>query len=478
MVKLRLDRFFFTVLAVPLDFLAVIFAGFVAWALRFSPWVQTLRPVAFGLAFSEYLALIFVAALFTVAAIATTGLYRFPHSEIGRIGAAARIALSTSATLAAAAFAIFFRQELFDSRFLVLATWILGTAFIIGERSVVALFEDFLTKRFGIGLRKALVIGGDTVTDQLIRALERNPAFGMRIAKRLSEPDLEEVAVSLGNPGIEAIVLANPDYPRERIVELVDFAQERRLAFWFVPNLFQTLTANARADLIGGIPVVELRRTALDGWGRVFKRTLDIAGAFVLLVLCAPLMALIALAVKLEDPQGPVIYRNRRAGEHGKFFDTLKFRSMYWKHSTGPGAPDPEGAITFERELARRQSVRKGPVWKILNDPRRTRVGRFLEHTSLDELPQLFNVFLGEMSLVGPRPHMLEQVAEYEKRHRRVLDIKPGITGVAQISGRSDLDFDEEVRLDTYYIEHWSLWLDLKIIAATPFVVLMRRHRS
>lgn len=479
-MKFTFDRLFFTVLAVPLDFAAVVLAGLFAWTIRFSETVQAIRPAIFAtsLPFGEYVQMLLIAAAVTVAVLAVLGMYRFPRPEPGRVGSALRIFVATSTTLAAIALIFFFKQELFESRFLVIAGWALATVLLITERAFVGVVERWLARRFGIGLRKAMVIGNDAITERVVKMLSQDASFGLRVVKRLHEPSIEEVARAVGNPGVEVIVLADPDYPKERVVPLVDFVHEQHLSFRFVPNLFQTLTSNTAVGVVGGVPVVELRRTALDGWGRVFKRAMDIVGSLAGIVFFAPAMAVIAFLIKLEDPSGPVIYRNQRAGERGRPFFTLKFRSMYWKYSTGPDAPDPEGAMEFERKLAKERSRRKGPVWKILDDPRRTQVGRFIERTSLDELPQFFNVLKGDMSLVGPRPHMLEQVAAYSRKHKHVLAIKPGITGMAQISGRSDLDFEDEVHLDTHYIEHWSPWLDMKIMFRTPFAVFFQRHQS
>ncbi|MBI2582969.1 sugar transferase, partial [Candidatus Azambacteria bacterium] len=195
------------------------------------------------------------------------------------------------------------------------------------------------------------------------------------------------------------------------------------------------------------------------------------------LILFAPLMALIAFLIKW-DSRGPVIYKNERVGPKGKVFKTYKFRTMKLEYCVGPEYPNHAWAFAYHQKLAQERSLRKGPVPKVMDDPRRTRIGRFLERTSLDELPQFWNVMLGNMSLVGPRPHMPVEVAEYEKHHKKVFNIKSGLTGLAQISGRSDLDFEDEVKLDTYYIENWSFGLDLEILLKTPFVVLFRRHRA
>ena len=148
---------------------------------------------------------------------------------------------------------------------------------------------------------------------------------------------------------------------------------------------------------------------------------------------------------------------------------------MYKKYCVGQQFPDHEHALEYEKKLIKERSEKTGPVYKIKNDPRVSPVGLFLRRTSIDELPQLFNVLAGQMSLVGPRPHQPREVEQYEKHHKRVLEIKPGLTGLPQISGRSDLSFEEEVKLDTYYIEQWSLKLDLIILLKTPFAVLGQR---
>lgn len=180
-----------------------------------------------------------------------------------------------------------------------------------------------------------------------------------------------------------------------------------------------------------------------------------------------------AIAIKFES-RGPIIFKNERVGHEGGF-NVYKFRYMKFEHCVGAQNPNRKDALEFEKELIESQSVRKGPVYKIKNDPRKTRIGRIIEPLSIDELPQLFNVLLGDMSLVGPRPHQPREVEKYETWQRRTLSIKPGVTGLAQISGRSDLNFADEARLDIYYIENWSLWMDIEILFKTFFVLLKGR---
>jgi len=208
--------------------------------------------------------------------------------------------------------------------------------------------------------------------------------------------------------------------------------------------------------------MVEVKRTALDGWGRILKRVFDLIFSFLLLIIFSPLFLILGIIIKM-DSQGPIFYHAKRIGAYGREIKIWKFRSMV------------KNADKLKQKLLAENEREDGPLFKMEADPRVTRVGRFIRKWSLDELPQFLNAFKGDMSLVGPRPHEPNEVKQYEKHHKKLLNIKPGITGLAQVSGRSDLDFEEEVRLDTFYIENWSLWLDLIILIKTPLVVLLRK---
>jgi lipopolysaccharide/colanic/teichoic acid biosynthesis glycosyltransferase len=186
-------------------------------------------------------------------------------------------------------------------------------------------------------------------------------------------------------------------------------------------------------------------------------------------------MLLTAICIMIETGW-PIIYKNERVGQNGQKFFTYKFRSLYQKYCTGKqfGA-EGEKALVTEEELIQKQNAKEGPIYKIKDDPRITPFGKFIRKWSLDELPQFFNVLKNEMSLVGPRPHQPREVEKYQKQHKIVLTIKPGVTGMAQISGRSNLNFEEEIRLDTFYIEHWSIILDIIILIKTPFAVIKNK---
>lgn len=186
----------------------------------------------------------------------------------------------------------------------------------------------------------------------------------------------------------------------------------------------------------------------------------------------------IALLIYFEDPSGPVIYKNRRIGQQGKVFNCYKFRYLKWeyciKESYGTKNED-DPAIAFEQKLIQQQSTRRGPLYKIHKDPRKTHIGNFLEKYSLDELPQFFNVLRGDMSIVGPRPHQPREVSLYEQYQERLLTVKPGITGMAQVNGREENNFSKEAELDIFYIENWSFLLDLKIMFKTCSIIFTRK---
>jgi exopolysaccharide biosynthesis polyprenyl glycosylphosphotransferase len=253
---------------------------------------------------------------------------------------------------------------------------------------------------------------------------------------------------------------------------LVDYCAIHNITFKYIPTTLQT--SKIIVGVLDGEPIIEVKNTPLDGWGRIIKRIFDIAFAIFGIILSSPIMLLAALAIKLTS-EGNVIYKNERIGADGEKFFVYKFRYMRWEHCMTKENNKLEEAVKLEKELIAKQSVRKGPLYKIKDDPRKTKVGAFIEKYSIDELPQFFNVLFGSMSMVGPRPHQKREVEKYMEYHRRLLTIKPGVTGMAQISGRSDLDFEDEYRLDLYYIENWSLFLDVQIIIKTFFTLFHRR---
>jgi exopolysaccharide biosynthesis polyprenyl glycosylphosphotransferase len=260
---------------------------------------------------------------------------------------------------------------------------------------------------------------------------------------------------------VDEVIIADPDFPQREAVELVDECHQRGVVVRIAPSTMEILIH--RAEFVPGqsVPLFELKPPVFEGFDYVLKRSFDLVVSLLTIVVLSPLLLAIALAVKLSS-RGSVIYRSVRPGIGGAPFDCLKFRTMY---------RDADDRLPALEEL----NEASGALFKIRDDPRVTPVGRLLRRYSLDELPQLLNVVRGEMSLVGPRPLPQRDYERLEDWHKKRYLVLPGVTGLWQVSGRADLDFDDLVRLDFLYLERWSVFLDLTILVKTIPAVLMRR---
>lgn len=466
-------RLFFTVIRVPLDYLMLILAALLTYLIRFES-LRIIRPVIYEIPLREYIDLIVWIAVGWIILFALHGLYRTRRPRL--MEELSRIIFGCATGFVAIMIYLVFRQELFSSRFILLGTFLLALVCITVGRLVIRGFER-AALAYGIGVEYLAFIGSPPSRQALRHEFESKRNLGFRVAAEfdhLTEKAAEDIKTLKKNYHLDGIVLTDPTVSRDESLRTIDCAESLHVRFFYSADLFAAAATNIAIHTFAGLPVIELKKTSLDGWGRVAKRTFDIMGSTLLLILTSPLMLLGALTVLFETGR-PIIFKNERFGEHGRTFDALKFRSMHQKFSIGKQFPDHEHALSYEKKLIEERSDKKEGVYKIKDDPRVTRVGQLLRRWSLDELPQMWNVFLGDMSLVGPRPHQPREVGEYAQYHRHVLAIKPGITGLAQISGRSDLSFEEEVRLDTYYVENWSLGLDVFILLKTPFVVLLRK---
>ncbi|HEY5806293.1 MAG TPA: sugar transferase, partial [Candidatus Saccharimonadales bacterium] len=248
--------------------------------------------------------------------------------------------------------------------------------------------------------------------------------------------------------------------------KILTFAQENHVSYRFVPGNTELFVGNIEVELFrSSVPVITVHQTALFGWGRVVKRLFDLVAGTIALIIFMPLMLLIMLALKIAEPKAPVFYRPRRLGRFGNTFEFYKFRSMYWKYCMSP----EEGFVKMGRPDLLKQFRKNGD--QLPNDPRITPIGRFLRKTSLDELPQIFNVLKGDLSLVGPRALDPIDVEKYDKKNL-ILAVKTGVTGLAQVSGRREISFEERRKLDLYYVQNWSFWMDIVILVKTVRVVL------
>ena len=313
--------------------------------------------------------------------------------------------------------------------------------------------------------RNILIVGGGPVARSIAQALHNDPLQHALVRGFLAD-DVPLSSSVLGRiedldwlaraEFIDEVILALPDEP-VRMRKAAEVALHNHLDIRAVPDLPPDFWLDAGVDRIGEVPVVTLHREPLPSAALFFKRLLDVGGAALGLVLASPLMAVVALLIRLDSP-GPILYAAERVGAKGRRFRCFKFRSMV------------TDADCLKEDL-RDRNQRQGPIFKIDDDPRITRVGRIIRRYSLDELPQLWNVLRGEMSLVGPRPHPVDDVNHYELHHYRRLDVNPGITGLWQITARNCSSFELNMHLDLTYIENWSLLLDLRILASTVRVL-------
>jgi exopolysaccharide biosynthesis polyprenyl glycosylphosphotransferase len=332
----------------------------------------------------------------------------------------------------------------------------------------------YTLRRRGRMVRRVVVVGGDADIDEVVAVLERDRHIGFRpvgvCTPRPSTADdgltatrlTADIRRACHEGGADTVLVARGACSSSEDLRRVSWDLEGSdIELVVVPSLFDVAGPRIHVSTVAGLPLIHLDKPQAGRARGALKRLVDLAGSLVALVLLAPLMAAIALAAKLEDG-GPVFFRQRRVGLHGEVFSCWKFRSM--QHN----AADLEASMRVEQG-------HDGALWKMREDPRVTRVGRLIRRYSLDELPQLFNVLRGDMSLVGPRPQQEWEVALYTSAHERRLLVRPGMTGLWQVSGRSNLTFSEAVRLDLFYVDNWSVLTDLEILVKTVRAVLLPR---
>lgn len=411
-----------------------------------------------------------VAAVSMLTAFASQRLYttRYldrPADELRRV-------LMGSALGAGGLWAVAFIMGVEMSRGLAVAAPLAVCLLVLVER--MTLRSKFRTVRAKGGLRRDVVLIGDNAESTAIRdLLDADPSLGYRVLQTVELSDgalsgngthtseLERIVATVQRSGARGVVLSSTalDLPSSNwlVRQLTDAGYQVELS----STLRDVASSRLMVRELGRFPILYVEPTKRTGWRSVAKRTFDVAGSLVLMLAALPLMGLAALAIKLTSP-GPVLFRQERVGRDGRRFEVFKLRTM---------------VVDAEERLAEIKHLNQadGPLFKVDRDPRVTRVGAFLRTTSLDELPQLFNVLRGEMSLVGPRPALPSEVAEWSSELHGRLRVQPGITGMWQVSGRSDASFDDYVRFDLYYVDNWSLATDVSILFRTVPAVLLRR---
>lgn len=367
---------------------------------------------------------------------------------------------------------LFLYREFWFSRLVIANAWWIAI-FLLGLLRLIIFETNRILRSKGWGVKNSLILGAGEMGQLLALKISTDQTLGYQAVGFLDDdlnkqgksyhqiPVLGTVAVVskiIQQRKIEEVIIASSKFPDQKVLDVITECEKFGVEFKIVPGILELIASRVDIDELAGVPLLTVSEIRLKGLNAAVKRLADIFLSALGIILLSPVFLLFSFLVKVTSA-GPVLFAQERVGLDGKMFNMFKFRSM---------VKDAETQLTELESL----SETEGHLFKIKEDPRITPLGKFMRRFSIDELPQLFNVFFGQMSLVGPRPPLPREVDKYTGWHKKRLRVRPGITGPWQVSGRSLLPFDDMVRLDIYYIENWSLWLDFKILLRTIPVVL------
>lgn len=452
---------------VVLDALMVALAFGLAYQIRsWVPWPNELTADAET--FTRYVGMLLLQVVSVIALLFFYQQYYIPRA-VSRVDQFyAVFAAVTIGTLLAVAFSVFIFSNDFDfPRAMVAYAWLGAIFLIMLGRALHQAVRAWLLGR-GLGKDRTLIVGSGEMARAVLQRIIWSPKLGYEVIGLVNGHEKGDV---LGVPvlgttrdlpqliethRINEVIIAMPEQGHRETVRIIAMCERGQVSIKVFPDIFQFVASQPTIGDLGGLPLISVRDYAMRGYLLVFKRLLDIAASLFGLICFSPLMMLIAAAIKLESPGG-VFFVQERMGLDGQPFKIIKFRSM------------------------RNDAEKHGPGWTVQNDPRQTRLGRFIRQVEIDELPQLINVLLGEMSLVGPRPEQVHYVQEFRNTVPRYMDrhrAKAGMTGWAQVNGlRGDTSISERTKFDLWYIENWSLLLDIKIVVRTVWQIINRKAR-
>lgn len=443
-----------------LDAVLAALAFILAYQLR--SWIPWPAELVNAVPLVRYIPVLIVHVLSIVATLLFYRQYVIPRA-VSRIDQlyAVFAAVSIGVMMSVALTSFLFKNTSFEveyPRAMVIYAWLVTIILLMLGRTLHQAVRDGLQRR-GWGRDRLIIVGTGDVARIILQRVLWSPNLGYELvglvnSERTASPISgvpvlgvpEDLPAIIDEYAIDEVMIVIPEQGHREVVRVISYCERGRVSIKVFPDIFQFMTSQATIDDLGGLPLLSVRDFAMRGYLMFFKRLIDIAGSLLGLVIISPLMLLVAIAIKLESP-GPVFFVQDRMGLDGKPFPMVKFRSM------------------------RQDAEKDGPGWTTDNDPRRTKLGTFLRNVDIDELPQLINVFMGEMSLVGPRPeqpYYVDQfrrsVPRYMERHRE----KAGMTGWAQVNGlRGDTSILERTKYDLWYTENWSIWLDVKILLRT-----------
>ena len=461
---------------------ALIFTGFgIAYLLRYQvSWPAPLDRIVAEVAtenlvpFSAFLPIVLILQVLLSIRFIGSGFYR-PSRRMTLLDETTAIAGNVITMIALLMVVVFLYRPFFYSRLIFAFAAITIIGLLLSWRLLLIGIRHWFWSR-GLGRERVLVVGGTGLGQLVMQSLTASPGIGYTLVGYLSDQpiiasnrarvfqylgDLDDFETVVLQQDIQHVIIALPFWEYERLPELATRCQQLGVEYQIAPDIYQLSFDRVDIMHLSGIPLLQPKAVQLQGLNLALKRIFDLLAVLISLPITIPLAIIIAFLIWFDSGH-PIIFRQQRVGKHGKLFTCYKFRTM---------VPDAEQR---RKELIRHNEA-DGPLFKMRADPRVTRIGRWLRRTSLDELPQLYNVLRGDMSLIGPRPALPEEVARYEPWHHRRLAVLPGLACLPQALGRSEISFDEQVRLDIYYAENWSLSLDFRILMMVIPAILSGR---
>lgn len=461
----------FRLLSVPVDYCMFVAAFILAFIVRH----EQSKPLAYATTGRSFLYVILPVLSIWLIIFALAGLYELKATR-SRFREFIRVIMATAMGVMTLIIIDFFVQNpIFPSKSIPIYGFIFSVLLVSIARFILYSLQQYLYK-FNIGTHNTLIIGNGPKRIEFQKNLQNESSVykiiqSVQINKSLDYKKLQQLNDTYK---LDDIFLIEDSNNRDDITKLINFCRQNQLQMHIVATVSELYDAPMQMARIKNTPIIEVMATPLEGWGRIVKRLFDIMLSIISIVLVMPFMIIIALVIKITDP-GKVFYSHQRLTRSGKKFKVLKFRTMKQKYCTGgkfSGKTDIEILQTFNdpaliEEFKKTQKLRK--------DPRISNFGKFLRKTSLDELPQLLNILKGDLSFVGPRPIIEEELIRYGDESGLFLHIRPGLTGLWQVSGRNDVDYSQRVKLDIYYIENWRISLDIAILIKTIGVVLFKK---
>lgn len=460
----------FRVLLIPIDYIMIVWGFVLAYMVR----NEQAKPLAYLISGRSFLRIILPLILVWIVIYAMAGLYNIKALRSRLVEFTRVVTASALGVMVLIILDFYSLDPFFPSKSIPVYGFVFAVGLVIFARNVLYYVQQYLY-RFKVGVHNTVIIGRGSSRIQFQKNLNAESKL-YRVVENIAFSnnfDLKQLNKINKLHSIDDMFVLEDKLTKEQINQFISFCKSNQIQLNIVPTSVDIYDTSIRMVRIKDIPVLEIVSTPLEGWARIIKRLSDLIIVSIILVFAVPVMAIIAILIKLTDP-GKVFYLHNRLTRSGKKINIIKFRTMKQDYCTG-GKYSNKSDIEVLEQFGNPALINEFKLTqKLKKDPRVSKIGNFLRKTSLDELPQLFNVFVGNLSLVGPRPIVEQELERYGDESGLFLHIKPGLTGLWQVSGRNDVSYDNRVKLDIYYIENWSLGLDLAILLRTIPVVFRK----